>query len=284
MAGGQTATLRAQWIGQQLRVMREKAGLTLRDVGDYINRNPGTLSRMEAGFVAARLPEVLAYLDVCGIDDPKHREDLKTMAQDVWQKGWWDGFTANVAGALIDWVWLESRATHIYSFEVAVLPGLLQTREYAEAVIRAWDHSATTADIDRYVEVRMGRQRRLTDAEPVQLSTVIDEGALRRLVGGPEVMRAQLAHLRSVATWPNVEIMILSGQAGAHASPNGSFDAFRMRRPYPPTGCIATAAGSIVVEGDKAHSLFQRYDRLRSAALHNGAVQRFLFDLEARLE
>lgn len=78
--------------------------------------------------------------------------------------------------------------------------------------------------------------------------------------------------------------MILPGEAGAHASPNGSFDAFRMRRPYPPAGCIATAAGSIVVEGDKAHPLFRRYDRLRGAALHNGSVQRFLLDLEARLE
>nr|WP_281189981.1 Scr1 family TA system antitoxin-like transcriptional regulator [Micromonospora inyonensis] len=104
------------------------------------------------------------------------------------------------------------------------------------------------------------------------------------MVGGPEVMRAQLAHLRSVAGWPNVEITVLPSVAGAHASPDGPFDVFRMRRPYPPAGCISTAVGTVVVEGEKAASLIQRYDRLRRAALHNGAAQRFLFDLEARLE
>lgn len=165
-----------------------------------------------------------------------------------------------------------------------MLPGLLQTRDYAEAVISAWDDTAQTSEIDRYVEVRMTRQRRLEEDPPVRLSMIIDEGALRRVVGGAEVMRAQLAHLRTMAGWPNVEIMVLPASAGAHASPDGAFDVFQMRKPYPRTGCISTVAGTVVVEGDKAESLLRRYDRLRSVALKNGAVQRFLFDLEARLE
>ncbi|NBE82317.1 helix-turn-helix domain-containing protein [Micromonospora rubida] len=284
MINEQAVTLRAQWIGQQLREMREGARLTLKEVGDFINRNASTVSRMESGIIPPRVPEVLAYLDLCGIDDQRCREDLKTMAQDAWQKGWWDGFSANVAGSLIDWIWLESRATEIKSFEMAVVPGLLQTRAYAEALIRAWDDAATDEEVARYVEVRMQRQRRLEEPEPVRFSTVIDEGALRRLVGGNEVMRAQLTHLRTVAGWPNVEIMILPASAGAHPSPDGTFDVFRMRRPYPPTGCVSTAVGTVVVEGEKADSLHQRYDRLCRAALRNGAVQRVLFDLEARLE
>ncbi|WDZ85996.1 helix-turn-helix domain-containing protein [Micromonospora cathayae] len=284
MRNEQAVTLRAQWIGQQLRDMRERARLTLKDVGDYLNRNASTVSRMESGIVPPRVPEVLAYLDLCGVDDPRRREDLKTMAQDAWQKGWWDGFSANVAGSLIDWIWLESRATEIRSFQLVVVPGLLQIRSYAEALIRAWDESAADEQVSRFVDVRMKRQRRLEEGEPVYFSAVIDEGALRRTVGGPEVMRQQLAHLRMLAGWPNVEIMILPAQAGAHASPDGGFDVFRMRRPYPPTGCIGTAAGTIVVEGTTAESLMQRYDRLRRVALRNGAVQRFLFDLEARLE
>ena len=284
MTNEQAATLRAQWIGQQLRAMREGARLTLKDVGDFINRNASTVSRMESGIIPPRVPEVLAYLDLCGVDDPRRRDDLKTMAQDAWQKGWWDGFSANVAGSLIDWIWLESRTTEIKSFEALVIPGLLQTRAYAEALIRAWDDTATDDEVARYVEVRMQRQRRLEEPDPVRFSTVIDEGALRRVVGGPEVMRAQLAHLRTVAGWSNIEVMILPASAGAHPSPNGAFDVFRMRRPYPPTGCISTAVGTVVVEGAKADSLHQRYDRLRRTALHNGAVQRVLFDLEARLE
>ncbi|MEU1884166.1 helix-turn-helix transcriptional regulator [Micromonospora sp. WMMD987] len=284
MINEQAATLRAQWIGQQLRAMREGARLTLKDVGDFINRNASTVSRMESGIIPPRVPEVLAYLDLCGVDDPRRRDDLKTMAQDAWQKGWWDGFSANVAGSLIDWIWLESRTTEIKSFEALVIPGLLQTKAYAEALIRAWDDTATDDEVARYVEVRMQRQRRLEEPDPVRFSTVIDEGALRRVVGGPEVMRAQLAHLRMVAGWPNIEVMILPASAGAHPSPDGTFDVFRMRRPYPPTGCISTAVGTVVVEGAKADSLHQRYDRLRRAALRNGAVQRVLFDLEAHLE
>ncbi len=277
-------TLRAQWLGQQLREMREGAGRTLRDVGECLNRNASTVSRIESGMLPARVPEVLTYLDVCGIDDPKRRDDLKTMAQDVWQKGWWDGLTANVAASLIDWIWLESRATAIDSFQDSVIPGLLQTREYAEAVIRAADDHLPNEQLTRFVDLRMNRQQLLSQPEPIRLSAIIDEGALRRMIGGPEVMRAQLAHLRAMAGWPNVEIMILPLAAGAHASPNGAFDVFRMRRPYPPAGCISTVVGTVVVEGEKADSLHQRYDRLRRAALRNGAVQRVLFDLEARLE
>jgi hypothetical protein len=243
--------------------MRETARLTLRDVGECLNRNASTVSR---------------------IDDPKRRDDLKTMAQDVWQKGWWDGLPANAAGSLIDWIWLESRAVAIDSFQDSVVPGLLQIKEYADAVIRAADNDLPEEQLRRFVELRMNRQRRLSQPEPIQLSVIIDEGALRRTVGGPEVMRAQLAHLRSMAGWPNVEVMILPLAAGAHASPNGAFDVFRMRRPYPPAGCISTVVGTVVVEGEKAAALYQRYDRLRRTALRNGAVQRILFDLEARLE
>lgn len=284
MATEQAVTLRAQWIGHQLRSMREQARLTLKEVGDYLNRNPSTVSRMESGLIPPRVPEVLAYLDLCGIDDPRRRDDLKTMAQDAWRKGWWDGFTPDVAGTLIDWIWLESRATRIYSFQVSVLPGLIQTREYAEAVIRAEDDRASQDQINRYVELRVSRQRQLERDQPVAFSTIIEEGVLRRTIGNPDVMRGQLAHLRNVSTWPNVEIMVLPATAGAHASPDGAFDAFQMQRPYPPTGCISTVAGIVVVEGNKADSLFQRYDRLRAMALRNGAVQRLLFDLEARLE
>jgi transcriptional regulator with XRE-family HTH domain len=277
-------TLRAQWIGQQLREMRERAKLTLKDAGDYINRNASTVSRLESGIIPPRVPEVLAYLDMCGIDDARRRADLKLMAQEAWQKGWWEGFASDVAGTLIDWVWLESRAAEIFSFQVAVLPGLLQTREYAEALIRAAHDTATDEQITRFVELRMTRQRLLDGENPVRLSAILDEGVLRRLVGGTGVMQAQLDHLRKVTAWPNVEIMILPARAGAHASPNGSFDAFRMRRPYPYTGCISTPAGNLVVEGDKARNLVATYDRLRSASLRGSDVQRFLFDLSARLE
>ena len=284
MPNEQAFTLRAQWLGQQLREMRETAKLTLKEVGDFIKRNPSTVSRIESGMLPARVPEVLAYLDICGVDDRKRRDDLKTMSEDAWQKGWWDGFSADVVGSLIDWIWLESRATEIFSFQVGVLPGLLQTRDYAEALIRAADVDASEEQVTRFVELRMARQQRLDDDDPIRLSTIIDEGALRRMVGGPEVMRAQLAHLREAARRQHVEILVLPADAGAHASPDGAFDVFRMRPPYPFAGFICTAAGNLVVEGDKAEALVRRYDRLRDVALREKAALAFLTDLQTRLE
>ncbi|MFK3980092.1 helix-turn-helix domain-containing protein [Micromonospora sp. NPDC050397] len=284
MAREQASTLRAQWLGQQLREMRETAGLTLKDVGDYITRNASTVSRLESGVVAARVPEVLAYLDICGVDDPRRRTDLTTMAKDAWQKGWWDGFSADVVGSLIDWVWLESRATAIYSFQMGVIPGLLQTREYAHALISAADIEASTAQVARFVELRIERQRRLDVGAGLKFSAILDEGALHRAVGGPEVMRAQLSRLRELAGHQHVEIMVLPAAAGAHASPDGPFDVFRMAQPYPSAACVATAAGTLVVEGDKAERLVRAYDRLRNVALREQAALAFLSELERRLE
>jgi hypothetical protein len=277
-------TLRAQWLGQQLREMREGAGLTLKDVGNYLQRDGSTVSRIESGRLPARVPEVLTYLDLCGVDDPKRRADLKKMAEDVWQKGWWDGFTADVVGSLIDWIWLENRAVRVQAFQVSVVPGLLQTSDYAESLIRSEQPDATDEQVARFVAVRLGRQRRLAGESLLKLSTVVDEGVLRRIVGGRAVMRDQLTHLMDLARRPNIDIRVLRAEAGSHASPDGGFDLLTMPRPYPLVAGISTAAGNLVVEGTDAEALVRRYDRLRGAALRESATTAFLADLAKRLE
>lgn len=277
-------TLRAQWLGQQLREMREDAKLTLKDVGNYIQRNGSTVSRIESGMLPARVPEVLTYLDLCGVQDPKRRADLKKMAEDVWQKGWWDGFKADVVGSLIDWIWLESRAVTIQSFQIGVIPGLLQTRDYAEALIRSDQPDATEEQVARFVAVRTARQERLNENPALRLSAIIDEGALRRKVGGREVMRAQLTRLGSLAERSDIEIMVLPSEIGSHASPDGAFDLLTMARPYPLVAGISTAAGNLVVEGAEAEVLVQKYHRLRDVALGENATITFLSTLRDRLE
>jgi hypothetical protein len=284
MASEPAFTLRAQWLGQQLREMREGAGLTLKDVGNYIQRNGSTVSRMESGMLPARVPEVLTYLDLCGIDDPKRRSDLKGMAEDVWRKGWWDGFTADVVGSLIDWIWLESRAIGVKAFQVGVVPGLLQTKGYAEALIRTEQPDATEEQVARFVEVRLARQARVIGTDALQLSAVIDEGALRRLVGGRSVMRAQINKLAELARLPNIELAVLPAENGAHASPDGGFDLLTMSRPYPMVAGISTAAGNLVIEGAEVGALSRKYDRLCGAALRDDAADAFLLDLLKRLE
>lgn len=263
-----TPTLRAQWLGQQLRELREAAGLTLKDVGSYIQRDASAVSRLETGFYPARVPEVLAYVNLCGVESPHRREALVKLSQDVWQKGWWDGYAEDVAGWVIDRVWLETRATQVHTFQVVVLPGLLQTRDYAEAVIRTADPEAPEEQIARWVELRMTRQQILTrNDDPAHLTAIVDEPLLRRPVGGPAVMRAQLSHLLKIAEQPHIEVRVLPYRVGAHASPDGPFEIFKLAEPYADVGYAQTPVGEICVEGARVERLAQAYDRLREVAL-----------------
>lgn len=276
MAVRRGPTLRAQILGQKLRELREEHQLTLKEVAEYLQRDASTISRFEVGILPARVPEVLAYLDLCSVDDPHCRDALRRLSQDVFQKGWWDGYTDEVAGSLIDRIWLESRALEIRSFEATVLPGLLQTRAYAGALMRAADPDAPTAKIDRWLEIRMTRQQLLTRPDPIRLTAIIDEGALRRRVGGNLVMRAQLDHLAELANRPNVEVMVLPAAAGAHACPDGSFEILHMCEPFDDVGYAGTPAGEIYVEAIGAERLATTYDRLRQAAIDGDMALAFI--------
>lgn len=284
MAEQRGPTLRAQWLGNELREMREQAGLTLREVAEYLRRNASTVSRLESGLLPARVAEVLAYLDICGVEDDKRRQDLKVMSGELFRKGWWDGYAADVTGSLIDRIWLESRATSICYFQPVVVPGLLQTRAYAETVIRTANGAASEEQIQRWIELRLARQRLLDRDEPVHLSAVVDESVVRRLVGGRSVMREQLLHLLALMDRPGVELRVLPFDAGAHASPDGQFDLFMMAEPYPDAACMQTPAGAVYVEADKAAAHVAAYDRLCGAAMSTANTAAFLSKLAARLE
>jgi hypothetical protein len=122
---------------------------------------------------------------------------------------------------------MERRAWKGETFHNGAVPGLLQTPDYAREIVRAWDPSATARQIERGVGVRIARQRRLTDEDPLQLSAVIAEGALRVAVGGAEVMRAQLKRIVDVAARTNVEPRVLPFAAGAHGGMTGTFTILR---------------------------------------------------------
>jgi transcriptional regulator with XRE-family HTH domain len=272
-------TLRAQLLGQQLRELREEAKLTLREVGEYVQRDASTVSRFEAGLLPARIPEVLAYLDLCGIDDPRKRDALKRLSQDAFQKGWWDGYADDVATSLVDRIWLESRAREIRTFHPVVLPGLLQTRAYAETIIRAADPDAPDDQVSRWLELRMTRQHLLTQPEPVRLTAILDEAVLRRKVGGSAIMRAQLHRLVELGRRRHIEILVIPASVGAHASPDGTFDVFVMPEPYEDVGYVQSPAGDVCIEATAVERLHTRYDRLRQSALGRRNALAFIEDV-----
>ncbi|QYC45255.1 Helix-turn-helix domain protein [Nonomuraea coxensis DSM 45129] len=266
MSGKRGVTLRAQWLGKHLRELRERAGLTLKEAGEYLQRDGSTVSRFEAGLYPARTPDVLALLDLYGVTTPQERDGLVRLSRDVWQNGWWDDYSGDVTHGIVDYAWVEARAESISSFDALVIPGLLQTRDYMEAVIRADSSDATDEQVDRWVDFRLTRQEIFSDESP-RLSMVLDEYVLRRPVGGPEIMRAQLIHLAKHASAPNIEIRVLPLSAGAHASPDGAFRIFQLPQPFPAIAYVPTPAGAIYVEGEGTDMLKLKYDRIRRKAL-----------------
>ncbi|MGH2601062.1 MAG: helix-turn-helix domain-containing protein [Pseudonocardiaceae bacterium] len=263
------ATLRAQWLGQQLRALRESAGMTLKQAGDYLQRDGSMVSRFESAVHPIRRGDVLALLDLYGVSDERTREGLLRLSEDVWRKGWWDGYANSVDRQYIDMPWLEARAERIRTYEAMLVPGLLQTREYAETLIR----NAAAADtpeeqIGKMIELRMTRQQVLSGDAPVDFGAVLDESVLRRVIGGPDVLRGQLTRLLDVAERPNVELRVLPLRRGAHAGLDGSFWLFEMPDPYPGVAYVDNPAGAVYVEEDTAVDRFrQAYHQISAMAL-----------------
>ncbi|REE98731.1 helix-turn-helix domain-containing protein [Thermomonospora umbrina] len=267
MAALQRSTLRSQWLGQELRQLREAKGVLLKEAAEYLQRDTGTVSRYETGFYPIRRPDLLALLDLYGVSDRERREALLRLSADVWQKGWWDGYSGDVVGTLIDYVWLEARATHIRSFAAIVIPGLLQTPEYAEALIRTNDRDATPEQIERWHELRMARQQVLDGDEPSRLSVILDESVLRRQISTPEIMAAQLRRLVECAARQAVDIRVLPFRAGTPAGTYGTFEIFELPDPFPEVAYAETMAGALYVEAPDTEPFFRTYDGHKNLAL-----------------
>ena len=265
MATKHRPTLRSQWLGQRLRELREQNRKTLRDIAEFMQRDPSSISRMEAGIHPARIPDVLAYLDFCGVSDEEQRGALVQLAKESRQSGWWDRYV-DEHESLVDRIWLESHAQQIDSFAAMVIPGHLQLRAYAEATMLATD-SETGPEIERLIDLRMQRQERLQEQESLVLNIVLDEAVLHRRVGGSAVMRSQLLHLAELASAPQITIRLLPFDVGAHPSPDGSFDIIRLEAPYPPVGYVYSPAGAIFLEGPAVGRLDDRFTRMIKMSL-----------------
>ncbi|MBT8224754.1 MAG: helix-turn-helix transcriptional regulator [Dactylosporangium sp.] len=266
MTGRNGPTLRAQWLGQQIKELRESAGITLRHAADYLERDPSTVSRFESAEYPIRRPDLMALLDFYRVSDPQRRAGIMTLREEVWKKGWWDDYADTVDCRFIDYVWLESRAKEIHSFDSMLIPGLLQTPAYAGAAIRAAQPDRADGQVERGVELRIARQRILAKDAPCQLRVVLDESVLRRRLVDVGTWREQLSHLVTCAERPNVEIRLLPFDSGLHSNPTGIFKIFVMENPYPVVAYTETLAGRIYVEEPVTERFTGTYNRLQSMA------------------
>lgn len=260
-------TLRAQWLGKMLRELREQNELKLTDAAEYLQRSYSAISKFESGALPVREPEVLALMDLYGVEGANQRRALVQLAREISQTGWWEKYSADMIDWFVDYVWLESRARHIRTFEAVPINGLLQTRAYAEAWVRAVTPHASATQVERWVEIRMSRQEILASPTAVQLEVLLDESALRRPVGGTEVLRGQLRHLLTVLERPNVAVRVLPFAVGAHSSPDGGFTLLQLEDPFPLIAYTVGVAGGVYVEAGDAEQTAALYDRLDKVCL-----------------
>ncbi|MEO3780911.1 helix-turn-helix transcriptional regulator [Micromonospora sp. B11E3] len=214
-------------LGAQLRRLREERGVTREGAGWEIRASESKISRMELGRVGFKERDVADLLTLYGVVDADEREAMLKLARDANSPGWWHRYGDVLPSWFQSYLGLESAAALIRSYEVQFVPGLLQTPGYARAVVLLGHPRAGVEEIDRRVGLRMRRQELLSRPEPPQLWAVIDEAALRRPIGGPEVMRGQLTALIEATRSPHVRVQVIPFEAGGHAAAGGAFTILR---------------------------------------------------------
>ncbi|MFF5173402.1 helix-turn-helix domain-containing protein [Micromonospora sp. NPDC000089] len=214
-------------LGAQLRRLREASGVTREGAGWEIRSSESKISRMELGRVGFKERDVADLLTLYGVTAEQEREALLKLARDANSPGWWHRYGDVLPSWFQSYLGLEAAAAMIRTYELQFVPGLLQTAEYARAVVLLGHGRASTAELDRRVELRMQRQQLLGRADPPQLWAVVDEAALRRPIGGPAVMRAQLTALIEATRAPHVRLQIIPFDAGGHAAAGGAFTILR---------------------------------------------------------
>ncbi|MGO9295764.1 MAG: helix-turn-helix domain-containing protein [Streptosporangiaceae bacterium] len=216
-------TVRRRRLGSELRHLREAQSIKLEEVADRLGLAASTLSRIETGKAPTRTAYLSAMLDIYGVSDPAQRQALTDMAREGHRKGWWRVYDDVLPTGFSVYVGLEAEASSERVYESQVIHGLLQTEEYAEAVMTSVRRKLTAAEVDRLVSLRMQRQEVLLRSDPMQLWIILDEAVIRRPIGGPEVMHRQIEHLSAASTWPNVTLQVLSFSSGVHPALNGPF-------------------------------------------------------------
>ncbi|HEY0539298.1 MAG TPA: helix-turn-helix transcriptional regulator [Actinoallomurus sp.] len=224
-AGGPTVLRRL--LGAQLRRLRERQGITREEAGYAIRASGSKMSRLELGRVGFKERDVTDLLTLYGVTDETDRDTLLALAQDANSPGWWHRYGDVLPGWFETYVGLEEAAALVRTYEVQFIPGLLQTEAYARAVISLGNSTASPEEIEQRVSLRTTRQKLLTRGDSPRLWAVVDEAALRRPIGGRDVMRGQIERLIEATKLPGVILQVLPFRVGGHTAEAGAFTILR---------------------------------------------------------
>jgi transcriptional regulator with XRE-family HTH domain len=279
VASSVNPTVRRRRLGQELRRLRELKGMTAEEVAERLLVSQSKISRLENGRRSISQRDVRDLCGVYEVEDQRVVDSLMEMARDSRQQGWWHAF-GDIPYSV--YIGLETDAESLRVYEPQIVTGLLQTQAYAEALVHGALPETSPADIDKRVQVRLRRQERIaTEHNPLRLWVVLDESALRRVVGNRTIMREQLEYLLDMARLPHVTVQVLPFEVGAHPGLNGQYAILE----------FADAADSSVVylEGvtsdlylEKAHDVQKyavMYEHLRAQSLNVDQSRQYIADV-----
>jgi hypothetical protein len=273
-------------LGTQLRRLREGLGISREAAGDAIRGSHAKISRLELGRVGAKERDVSDLLTLYGIADPEEREQLLVLARHANTPGWWQKYSDVMSPWFDRLIGLEEAASVIRMYEVQFVPGLLQTDDYARAVMRLGHPRASRQEIDRRVELRRDRQAILTRPNGPRLWVVVDEAALQRPLGGAEVMREQIAHLLWATKQPNITVQIAPFAIGGLAAAGGPVTILRFLEPdLPDIVYLEQLTSSLYLEKrEEVENYMVVMDRLCASAEPPARTVEFLERLLKRFE
>jgi transcriptional regulator with XRE-family HTH domain len=263
-------TMRRRMLGAELRKIRERCGLKAEDAAAELQWHPSKMSRIETGRSGLRVPEVGALLDLYKVRDEETRAGLEALAREGKRRVWWQPYNDVLTPRYLDYINFEAEASAARSFETTLVPGLLQTPDYARTVIRTLKPERAADEVNALVEVRLARQNAALNREdPLRLWAILDESVLHRPVGGTPTAVGQFKRLLDATELPHVTLQILPFGAGAHAGMLGPFVILE----FPVQADLDVVyseglASSVYLERDADRTAYGRtFDRLRAAAL-----------------
>ncbi len=216
-------TVRRRILAGQLKALRTAKGINRKQAADQLGVAETTITRIENTTAKASVGDVMALLELYEVDNEEDRESLIRLARDANKRDWYQKHKSVILPQFETYFALEGEAEELRSFELGLVPGLLQTGDYYRAYLTTPPMAFPESSIEKMVEFRLARQERMIDAAGPRLSVIVDEAVVRRAVGGPEVMRAQLAHLRQMSEREKITVQVYPFSSGAAQALDGSF-------------------------------------------------------------
>jgi transcriptional regulator with XRE-family HTH domain len=274
-------TVRRRELGARLRALRTDRGWTVEQVAEQLQFSPSKVSRLENGFRGVSARDIRDLCDLYGVLD-EQRQQLTDLAAEGKQRAWWQSRDLPYS----TYVGLEAEAASISDFGLGLVPGLLQTEDYARAVLTAPRPPLDDAVIEQRLAGRLARQRVLTSADPPELNAVIEEGVLHRVGGSRRIMQAQLRHLLIASEQPNIHIWVLPYEVGILPVPTNKFIVLTFREPsVPGIVYVEGLSGDLYLGPENGLAVYeQAFSAMRGMAAGPDASRQMIARIAAHLE